>query len=338
VESIGVLGERLRRIRPNMFFTVPRVWEKMAQQVRHGVDELSPPQRALANWALRRGAEAAARGGTGRDAKLADLLVLRRLRGLLGLDSATIMATAAAPIDPDVLRFFRSIGLDIIEEYGQTEDTGVATINRPGHTRLGTVGTPMRGVEVHIAADGEILVRGGTVFVGYYKDPQATAETVIEGWLHTGDVGEIDADGYLRITDRKKDMIITAGGKNISPANIETELQRSALIAHAVAIGDRRPFVSALLTLDPEAMARFASEQQLPAEPEELLRTPALLEHVKAHVDAVNARLSQVEQVKKWTLLHHDFEVGEELTPTLKVKRKVVAEKYAAQIDSLYAR
>ena len=339
VESVGVLGERLREVRPTMFFTVPRVWEKMAQQVRHGIAELPQPRRALAEWALRRGEEMAKKGGTGRDAKLADRLVLQRLRALLGLDRATILATAAAPIDPDVLRFFRAVGLEVLEEYGQTEDAGVATINRPGHARLGTVGPAMRGVDLQIAEDGEILVRSGAVFAGYYKDPQATAETIVEGWLHTGDVGVIDDAGYLRITDRKKDLIITAGGKNISPSNIEVELQKSPLIAHVVAIGDRRPFVSALLTLDPEGAGRFAAEHRLPSDhPLDLANEASVLESVKAHVDAVNGRLSQVEQVKKWTLLAYDFAVGDELTPTLKVKRKVVAEKYAPQIDALYAR
>ena len=338
VESVAVLGERLRDVRPAMFFTVPRVWEKMAQQVRHGVAALPQPRRALAEWALRRGEEMAKKGGTGRDARLADRLVLSKLRALLGLDHATILATAAAPIDPDVLRFFRAIGLEVLEEYGQTENAGVATINRPGHARLGTVGTPMRGVELQIAEDGEILVRSGSVFAAYYKDQQATAETIVDGWLHTGDVGEIGEGGYVRITDRKKDLIITAGGKNISPTNIEVELQKSPLVAHAVAIGDRRPFVSALLTLDPDGAGQFAAEHQLPSDLDGLARTPAVLEHVRAHVAAVNARLSQVEQVKKWTLLAHDFAVGDELTPTLKVKRKVVAEKFAPQIDSLYTK
>ena len=175
------------------------------------------------------------------------------------------------------------------------------------------------------------------MFPGYYKDPQATDETVVEGWLHTGDVGEFDDAGYLRITDRKKDLIITAGGKNISPTNIEVALQKSSLIAHAVAIGDRRPFVSALLTLDPEGIARYAQQEGLAANLEGMVSEPSVLAHVKAHVDAVNARLSQVEQVKRWTLVARDFTVGDELTPTLKVKRKVVAEKYAAQINALYA-
>ena len=335
VDGIANLGARLHEVRPEMFFTVPRVWEKMAAQVQKGIAELPQPRRALAGWALRRGAAAVDAGGTGRDAKLADRLVLSKLRALLGFDRATILASGAAPIAADVLRFFRSIGLEVLEEYGQTESTGVTSMNRPGQQQIGTAGRVFRGNEVRIAEDGEILVRGGAVFAGYYKDPEATAETLVDGWLHTGDVGEL-TDGVLRITDRKKDLIITAGGKNISPSNIEGELQQSPLVAHAVAIGDRRPFVSALLTLDADEAREFARAHALPEDVELLAQQPALHEEIMRHVKAVNARLSQVEQVKRWTLLAHDFEIGEELTPTLKVKRKVVAEKYAGEINGLY--
>ena len=337
VDAIANLGDRLQEVRPVMFFTVPRVWEKMAQRVQKGVTELPQPRRALAQWALRRGAAAADAGGTGRDAKLADRLVLAKLRALLGLDQATILASGAAPIAADVLRFFRGIGLEVLEVYGQTEDTGLTSMNRPGRQRIGTVGEAFRGNELAIAEDGEILVRGGTVFAGYYKDPDATAETLVDGWLHTGDVGELDG-GVLRITDRKKDLIITAGGKNISPSNIEGELQRSPLVAHAVAIGDRRPFISALITLDAEEARHFATAHGLPEDVEQLVQQPALHEEIMGHVKAVNTRLNQVEQVKRWTLLAHNFQVGDELTPTLKVKRKVVAEKYAEEIEGLYAK
>ena len=196
----------------------------------------------------------------------------------------------------------------------------------------------MRGNEVRLAEDGEILVKGGVVFPGYYKEPEATAETLTDGWLHTGDVGEFDGDGYLRITDRKKDLIITAGGKNISPSNIEQLLQQHALIAHAVAIGDRRPFIAALLTLDREECAAFATAKGLPADMDKLAADDALQAEIRQHVEAVNQKLSHVEQVKKWVLIAHDFEIGEELTPTLKVKRKVVAEKHADAIEGLYNR
>jgi len=203
---------------------------------------------------------------------------------------------------------------------------------------MGTVGQAVRGNEVRLAEDGEILVKGGVVFPGYYKEPEATAETLTDGWLHTGDVGEFDADGYLRITDRKKDLIITAGGKNISPSNIEQLLQEHTLIAHAVAIGDRRPFIAALLTLDPEECAAFAKAKGLPADMDSLAANDALQNEIRLQVEAVNRKLSHVEQVKKWVVIPHDFEVGVELTPTLKVKRKVVNEKYAGAIDDLYNR
>jgi long-chain acyl-CoA synthetase len=269
--------------------------------------------------------------------RLADRLVLRKLRVLLGFDDARILVTGAAPIAPDVIRFLRSFGLEILEEYGQSEDTGITSMNRPGRAKVGTVGTPFRGNDIRIAGDGEILVRGGAVFAGYYKDPAATAEALVDGWLHTGDVGEFDADGYLRITDRKKDLIITAGGKNISPSNIESALEQHRLLGHAVVIGDRRPFVSALLTLDAEEAAAYARNRGMNADLDGLAHDPTVLSDIGVHVAAVNGTLSQVEQVKKWTLLARDFTVGDELTPTLKVKRKVVNEKYAAYIEELYA-
>jgi long-chain acyl-CoA synthetase len=335
------LGERLREVRPTKFFGVPRVWEKMAVQVQRGVAALPQPRRALAQWALRVGSGTVATDGAqprpGFAHRFADRLVLAKLRQLLGLDQATILASGAAPIAPEVLRFFHTIGLEVLEVYGQTEDTGLTTMNRPGKSRIGTVGTPLRGSEVRIADDGEILVKGGVVFIGYFKDDDATRETLVDGWLHTGDVGEIDNDGYLRITDRKKDLIITAGGKNISPSNIEQLLQQHRLIGHAVAIGDRRPFVSALLTLDADEISSYARSKGTDGDVEKPAGDDVRSE-VEAHVAWVNKQLSHVEQVKKWTILPRDFAVGDELTPTLKVKRKVVAEKYSREIEALYER
>jgi long-chain acyl-CoA synthetase len=264
---------------------------------------------------------------------LADKLVLSKLRAALGLDQAHLLASGAAPIAPDVLRLFDAVGLEIDEVYGQTENTGLATMNRPGQARFGTVGPVLPDCELRIAEDGEILTRSGMVFAGYYKDPEATRATMTgDGFLATGDVGDVDAKGYLRITDRKKDLIITAGGKNIAPSNIETALKRHSLVANAVAIGDRRPYVAALITLDPEAVAAFASQHGVDADAD----SPAIRDEVQRHVEEVNARLSKVEQVKRWQLLPRDFEVGVELTPTLKVKRKVVAERYATDIEDLY--
>jgi long-chain acyl-CoA synthetase len=344
-ESIDKLGAHLRDIHPTGFFAVPRIWEKMAAGVRGQVQGAPGLRGRLLRWAVavgeKRSAVRQAGGEPGgllqRQYALADRLVLGKLRHAIGLEQARILASGAAPIAPDVLRFFDAIGLEIDEVYGQTENTGLCSMNRPGRARFGTVGPSVPDSEIRIAEDGEILSRSGMVFAGYYKDPEATRATMTEdGFLCTGDVGELDAEGYLRITDRKKDLIITAGGKNISPSNIETALKRHDLVANAVAIGDRRPYVTALLTLDPEAARAFVAAAGGPAgaEPAEV---PALLAELERHVAEVNSHLSHVEQVKRWRLLPRDFEVGVELTPTLKVKRKVVNERYEAEIEALYA-
>jgi long-chain acyl-CoA synthetase len=343
-DGIANLGKRLHEVRPTMFFGVPRVWEKMAAQVQKGVAELPPPRRAVARWAIKTGGHELARRREAPQSKpslsyrLADRLVLRKLRVLLGFDEATVLVSGAAPLAPEVIRFFGAIGLELLEEYGQTEDTGTTSMNRPGAARAGTVGRAFRGVELRIAEDGEILVRGDVVFHGYHKDAAATAEALADGWLHTGDVGEVDADGFLRITDRKKDLIITAGGKNISPSAIEGPLQQHTLIGHAVAIGDRRPFMSALLTLDPEEARAYGRAHGLGDDLAALARDPELRRQIEGHVAAVNSGLSHVEQIKKWELLPEDFTIGDELTPTLKVKRKTVNEKYADEIERLYAK
>jgi len=341
VDGIANLGDRLREVRPTQFFAVPRVWEKMADTLRKGVSEL----HGLSGWMARRTLASSLRSvhdDMSRQPprpRMAERTVLRRLRERTGLDQAKILASGAAPIAPDVLRYFRAIGFEILEVYGQTEDTGLTAMNRPGHSRIGTVGTAFRGNQLRLAEDGEILVRGGVVFQGYYREDEATGETLSDGWLHTGDIGEIDADGFLRITDRKKDLIITAGGKNISPSHIEGLLQQHELIVHAVAIGDRRPFVAALLTLDPDAGEAWAKSHGVSSDDAgALMGNDELLAEIRMHVDSVNQHLAQVEQVKAWRLLPRDFEVGEELTPTMKVKRKVVAERYAGEIDGMYSK
>nr|MDQ2960881.1 long-chain fatty acid--CoA ligase [Candidatus Dormibacteraeota bacterium] len=322
LDGLPNLGPRLRDVRPTQFFGVPRVWEKMALQINKQVDRSSPAKRALARWAIgvgRRVSDAEERDGPGSSAprrrhRLAERLVLRTLREAVGLDKAKILASGGAPIDPEVLRFFRSIGLEVCEIYGQSENTGITSMNRPGRSRIGTVGEVFPGNDVRIAEDGEILVRGGVVFPGYLKNDDATAETVVDGWLQSGDVGEFDADGYLRITGRKKDLIITAGGKNISPGNIELALSANPLVGHAVAIGDRRPFMTALLTLDEAAASEVAAQRGWPTGLDELAVHPGLRAELQTHVDVVNSRLSHVEQVKRFEILAHDFTVDAELT------------------------
>jgi long-chain acyl-CoA synthetase len=346
LDGLPNLGARLREVRPTHFFGVPRVWEKMAAQVRKQIAATSPMKRALTQWAIRTGRRASdlrekgepVPAGLQRRLGVADRLVLSKLRAALGFDDVRILASGAAPIDPEVLRFFRSMGLEICEVYGQSENTGSTTLNRPGRSRIGTVGEVYPGNEVRIAEDGEILVRGGVVFPGYLDNPEATAATLIDGWLQTGDVGEFDADGFLRITDRKKDLIITAGGKNVSPGNIENALGSHPLVGHAVAIGDRRPYMTALLTLDAEEAPAIAAQRGWPTDTRAMAEHPAVVAEVQSHVDAVNAKLSHVEQVKRFTIIADEFTVDEELTPTMKVKRKVVTEKYAEDIDALYTR
>ncbi len=219
-----------------------------------------------------------------------------------------------------------------------TETSTAATVSRPDEFKFGTIGKPFPGCEVKIAPDGEILVRGPNVFQGYYKNEEATRETLVDGWLHTGDIGEIDSDGFVKITGRKKDIIITAGGKNITPANIEAEVKQQPLVSQCVVIGDRRPYLVALVTLDPEEAVKFAGEHGLGEDPEAIASNEEVRKAIEDHIEQMNQKFARVEQVKKFKILPRDLsQEGGELTPTLKVKRNVVAEKYAAEIESLYS-
>jgi long-chain acyl-CoA synthetase len=342
--SLATMPEEVRDLRPTCFVGVPRVWEKMAATINATIDALPSTRRRIARWAIGVGGQAIDRGQRGERSTLrqrvrhlvADRLVLRHIRERTGLDQAHTLITGAAPIAVHVLRFFHALGLEVLEGYGMSENMTVTTVNRRGHARLGTVGQVVPGVELRIADDGEICMRGDVLFAGYYKDPAATAEAVIDGWLHTGDIGELDGDGYLRITDRKKDLIITAGGKNVAPSNIEDAL-RSELIANPVVIGDRRPYIAALLTLDRESATLFAKTHGLPTRMAALVQHPVLLDEVHQRVEAVNRHLADVEKVRRWLLLPEEFEIGVELTPTFKMRRKVIAERYAAEIERLYA-
>jgi long-chain acyl-CoA synthetase len=273
-------------------------------------------------------------GALGTQYGLAKKLVFSKLRAALGLGSARICVSGAAPIAKEVIEFFAGVDVPIYEVYGQSEDTGPTSFNLPGKTRIGTVGQIIKGVTVKIADDGEILVRGPNVFLGYYKEPQATAETLVDGWLCSGDLGTIDREGFLHITGRKKEIIITAGGKNIAPKNIEAALKNHPLVSEAVVIGDRRKYLTALVTLDPEAAKKFAEERGFSALAHE---AKEIRDEIQRAMDEINATLARVETVKKFHILPRPFTIEHgELTPTLKVKRKIVYEHFASAIEDMY--
>jgi long-chain acyl-CoA synthetase len=342
-ESLDKIAENLREVQPTLLFGVPRIWEKFHSGVAEKLAQATGFKKSLIDWVRRVSARKTELDNRGARVplvlalqyKLADRLVLSKLRPALGLGRARLCISGAAPIAKEVLEFFASLGVVVLEVYGQSEDTGPTTINVPGKTRLGSVGGMIQGIEVKIADDGEILVRGRNVFAGYYKEPQATSETLVDGWLHSGDLGEFDRDGFLTITGRKKDIIITAGGKNIAPKNIEAALKNSRLIAEAVVIGDRRKFLTALIALDEEATANFLNEHgggDGPPHENELVRKA-----IQAAVDEVNRSLAQAETIKKFTILSRNLTIEHgELTPTLKVKRKMVTQNFAQQIEAMY--
>jgi long-chain acyl-CoA synthetase len=334
--------DNLKEVQPTVFFGVPRVWEKFQAGVSQKLGQATGIKKKIADFAMQAGLEmtrARAEGGSpglGLELryKLAHKLVFSKLKPAIGLGRARFCVSGAAPIAKETLEFFASLDLLVCEVYGQSEGTGPTSTNRPGKARLGTVGPPYPGVEVKIAEDGEILVRGSNVFLGYYKEPEATAETLKDGWLCSGDLGQFDKDGYLVITGRKKEIIITAGGKNIAPKNIEAGLKNHPLIAEAVVIGDRRKFLSALISLDPDAARRFADERGHKGEPRELAE---LVAEVQKAVDEVNSTLARVETVKKFRIIPRPFSIETgELTPTLKVKRKVVNKNFESEIESMY--
>jgi long-chain acyl-CoA synthetase len=344
--QIERLKEVLVAARPTFFLAVPRVWEKFKTALEGKLAQATGAKGAIARWALSVGRRAGPilveqgppTGWLGVQQRLAKKLFQDKLAAALGLDRLKLAVTGAAPIGKDVLDFFLSCGIIIHEVYGQSEDTGPTSFNLPGKRRLGTVGLPFPGVEVRIAPDGEIIVRGPNVFAGYFKQPEATAETLIDGWLHSGDIGEFDAQGFLRITDRKKDLIITAGGKNVAPQNIEKLLKAIRGVGQAVVIGDRQKFLVALLTVDPEQGPALAKEHGWPTDPAALAHHAGFRAHVEAGVAQANQSLARYETIKHFAVLPVDFTVeGGELTPTQKVKRPVVASRYAAEIAALYA-
>jgi long-subunit acyl-CoA synthetase (AMP-forming) len=336
-------------VRPTIWGGVPRIWEKLKSALEAGfAGEQDEEKRRATQWALDVGlrrARAKQQGDVpdGLDAewRKADELVYSRIRQALGLDEVELFAVGAAPTPPDVIEFFDAIGIEIAELWGLSETSACATINPPGAIRTGTVGVPLEGVELKLAEDGEVLVRGPIVMKGYRNLPAKTREAIDDdGWFFTGDIGELDPDGYLRIVDRKKELIINAAGKNMSPANIEAKIKTaSPLIAHAVAIGDRRPYNVAMIVLDPDGCGAFAAQHGLAdPSPTAMASEPAVVEEVGNAIERANAELSRVEQIKKFKIIPGEWEPGgDELTPTIKLKRKPIAEKYAREIDSLYA-
>jgi long-chain acyl-CoA synthetase len=269
---------------------------------------------------------------------LAHFAVFRKLRERLGFDRIRVAYSGAAPISARVLFFYQSIGINLVEGYGQTEGTGVTCTSREGRAKFGTVGTPVPGTEINIAEDGEILVKSPGVFAGYYKNETATAETLKDGWLYSGDVGEIDKDGYLKITDRKKDIIITAGGKNISPQYIENMLKASIYINDAVLIGDRRKFLSALIMIDEDNVVKYAQENKIQFSTYgDLAAHPEINKLIRSEIDQVNQGLARVENVRKFRILPKKlYEEDGEVTPTMKVKRKYVNQAFAGIIEEMY--
>jgi long-chain acyl-CoA synthetase len=344
--SLSTVAEDLKFCRPTVFFAVPRVWEKLHDAVLEKLAEAPLVQRQAVNAYVALGRRKVAREQEGRplDAatsalyRVLDRLIGAKMRHELGLDAAHVLITAAAPVHPDLLRWFHAVGLPVLELYGQTEDCGPTTANLPWHNKIGTVGPPIPGVSIRTADDGEVLVKGGNVCMGYYKDDAATVELVDdEGWMHTGDVGTIDDDGFLRITGRKKDLIITAAGKNIAPQDIELDLRYHPLISQAVLIGEGRRYLTALITLDADELESWADEHGKVADYEALAGDPDVLAALQSAVDQVNATRSHVENIRKWRVLPNDLTVAQgELTPTLKVKRNVVNDKYADLIEDMY--
>ncbi len=341
--SVDQLADDLKEAQPTIFFGVPRVWEKFHAGVSSKLAQATGAKKQLVAWARGVATRVHALKNEGKSPgpglalqyRVANRLIFSKLKPALGLGRARLCVSGAAPIAREVLEFFASLDIVILEVYGQSEDTGPTSFNQPGRTRFGSVGPILPEVEVRIEPDGEILVKGRNVFLGYYKEPEATQETLTEdGWLRSGDLGELDQDGFLRITGRKKEIIITAGGKNVTPKNIEGALKNHELVSEAVVIGDRRKFLSVLLTLDEEAARRFA-DQHGGGAPHE---NPDIRAEIGRAIEQVNQELARVETIKKFTVLPKPFSIeGGELTPTLKVKRKVVAQKYAAEIESMYA-
>jgi long-chain acyl-CoA synthetase len=342
-QSIEALPQNLIEIRPTVFFGVPRIWEKIFAKLQEGLAKASFFRKKMADWAINIGKQHAQLLNSGQTPtgflamqySLAKRLVFDKVKERIGLSRTRVCVSGAAPISAEILTFFSGLNIIIHEVYGQSEDCGPTTFNQPKNTKFGTVGTSFPDVEVKIADDDEILVRGENVFLGYYKDEEATQKALIDGWLHSGDLGRFDDNGFLRIIGRKKEIIITAGGKNIAPKNIESALRDIPLISQAIVIGDERPYLIALLTLDEEYTTRFCTDKGLPQALKN--ENSTLIETLQKSIDEVNSTFARVEHIRKFAILPRDFSIEEqELTPTLKMKRSNIARNWTTQINTLY--
>jgi len=348
IENVDTVTDNMREISPTIGYAVPRIWEKYLSAVYIRMSDATWFKKLVFYMALKIGQRRTTLRMQFKPVpfylealyQLAYFSVFRKLKERLGFDRMKVAITAAAPISHEVIHFFQSIGVNFIEAYGQTEGTGVTTVSRMGKLKFGKVGTPLDGVEVRLAEDGEILVKSPGVFKGYYKQPEASAEALKDGWLHSGDVGEFDEDGYLKITDRKKDIMVTAGGKNITPQYIENQLKFSSYVNDAVIIGDNRKFVTALIMIDEENVVKYAQDNKIQFSTyKDLTQDPDIMKLIGKEVDKVNAGLSRVEQIKKFTILPKRlYEEDGEVTPTMKVKRASINEQFADLIDAMYKR
>jgi long-chain acyl-CoA synthetase len=359
--SPGTLLDDLRACRPTYLFGVPRVWEKFHAALRARLEERDGLRARIEGALLRRAlavgrlvteAEQAAvhRGKRMSDARLGTRLrlqhalfervVLRTARARVGLGACARAFSAAAPLDPEIVRTFHALGLRIAEGYGQSETNGPTTWNRPDAIKIGTVGTAIPGLRVALAEDGEVLVRGGNVTPGYFEDEPATADLIDgDGWLHSGDIGKIDEQGYLTITERKKDLIVTSGGKNVAPQEIENRLRLCDIVSQVVVIGDRRPFLTALVTLDEPGAVTWARDRGISGDVAAIAHHERTLQEIAAAVDELNRSVAQAESIKKFRVLERDLcQEHDEMTPTLKVKRRRIDEVYAEVIEEMYRR
>jgi long-chain acyl-CoA synthetase len=349
VENPETVPENVREIAPTVFTAVPRVWEKFYSAVMIAIKEATAVEQAAYRWAIGIGTKVADKVLAGEavdpalkfEFRIARWLALDNVRKLIGIHRARFLVTGAAPISPDLVRWYLALGVPMLEVWGMTESCGASTGVPASRIKPGTIGPAASYNEVRIDAQtNEILVRGPNVFMGYLNLPDRTREAIdADGWLHTGDVGSVDDDGYFRITDRMKDIIITAGGKNITPSEIENELKFSPYITDAVVIGDRRPYLTVIVMIDQENVEKYAQDHDVPfSSYASLTRTPQVQELIQSEIDRVNRRFARVEQVKKFFLLDTQLSAeDEELTPTMKLKRKLVQQKYAPQIEAMYA-